>query len=355
MGNDKQQNKMRVLVLDDDASILRLLLMFLEDAGYQADGVSRVKLAQKRLSEERYDIVVSDVCMPEMSGVEFANILHENEPDMPVILMTGNPSFETASEAIRKDSAVDYLIKPFTQKEILKTVGRAVEIKKIRDENRQLLSENEQYRLHLEGLVKEKSAEVVAANDFTLEIMIAMLDAREKTTGKHSVRVRDLSLVLGRELELSSADLENLALGTLLHDIGKVAIPDTILLKPGPLTEDEWDIMKTHPKIGSDMVRLNPRFTSVAEVIHSHHEKFDGSGYPCGIKGEEICQNARIFSVIDAYDAIRSPRVYKAAISADEAAQEIIRCSGSHFDPDVVQAFLACLPMLEDVGAFQNL
>ena len=352
MENDKQHNKMRVLVLDDDESILRLILMYLEDAGYQAEGFDHVKLAQKRLREERYDIVVSDVVMPEISGVEFANKLHENEPDIPVILMTGNPSFETAFEAIRMDSAIDYLIKPFSQKEILNAVGRAAETRKIRNENRRLLAENDRYRFHLECLVEEKSAEIVAAHDFTLEIMIAMLDAREKATGKHSIRVRDLSLVLGRELKLSSADLENLALGTLLHDIGKVATPDAILLKPGSLTEDEWSVMQTHPKVGRDMVRSNPRFASVADVIHSHHEKFDGTGYPRGIKGEEICQNARIFSVIDAYDAMRSARIYKAAVSVDQAAQEIVRCSGTHFDPEVVRAFSACLPALEEAGAW---
>ncbi len=200
--------------------------------------------------------------------------IQQTSPDVPVILMTGNPDLETAAEAIRAGSAVDYLSKPFSTDQILRTVGRAVEIKKVRDENRRLTVENENYQLHLEEMVEEKSTELVRAYDFTLEAMVAMLDAR----------------------------------GTLLHDIGKIATPDAILLKPGKLTEEEWVVMKKHARAGYDIIQSSERLAPAAELILSHHEKFNGSGYPRGLKGKEICLGARIFSVVDAYDAMRSIR-----------------------------------------------
>ncbi len=340
----------RVLVVDDDAGIRRLVHTLLKNAGYQADTVEDAQLAQKQLLEEEYDVVISDIMMPGMSGIELLKILQQNSPDVPVILMTGNPDLETAAAAIRAGSAVDYLSKPFSTDQILQTVKRAVEIKKVRDENRRLTAENENYQLHLEEMVEEKSAELVSAYDFTLEAMVAMLDAREKATGQHSVRVRDLSLILGRALNLASSDLDDLARGTLLHDIGKIATPDAILLKPGKLTKEEWVLMRTHAQAGYEIIKSSERLAPAAELILSHHEKFDGSGYPRGLTGKEICLGARIFSVIDAYDAMRSVRVYKDPIPAAEAVDEVIRCCGSHFDPEVVQVFLTCQPELEETA-----
>jgi len=293
--------------------------------------------------------------MPGGSGIDLLKFLQENSPDVPVILMTGNPELETAAEAIRAGSAVDYLSKPFSTKQILRTVTRAVEIKNVRDENRRLTAENERYRLHLEDLVKEKSAELVKAYDFTLEAMVAMLDAREKATGQHRVRVRDLSLILGQALHLSSSDLEDLARGTLIHDIGKISIPDAILLKPGKLTKEEWVLMKNHAQAGYEIIKSSARLAPAAELILSHHEKFDGSGYPRGLTGKEICLGARLFSVIDAYDAMRSVRAYKDPIPATEAVDEVIRCCGTHFDPEVVQVFLTCQPELEKTAQWDVL
>lgn len=340
----------RILIVDDDEGIRRLIHTLLTNAGYRADAVENALDAQKRLADKDYDAVISDIMMPGMSGIDLLKDLQQNMPNVPVILMTGNPDLGTAAEAIRAGSAVDYLSKPFSTDQILRTVKRAVEIKKIRDDNRRLIAENERYRLHLEEMVDEKSTELVKAYDFTLGAMVAMLDAREKATGQHSVRVRELSLILGRALGLSASELDDLARGTLLHDIGKIATPDAILLKPGKLTSEEWVIMKTHAQTGYDIVQSSDHLSPAAELILSHHEKFDGSGYPRGLKGKEICLGARIFSVVDAYDAMRSVRVYKDPIPADEAVDEIVRCGGAHFDPDVVQVFLTCHPELEETA-----
>lgn len=349
-----EEMRARILVVDDDEGIRNLVHTILKRAGYRTEVVEDALVAQKRLAVCDYDVVISDIMMPGISGIELLKVLSQVAPDVPVILMTGNPNLETAAEAIRTASAVDYLTKPFSPREMLRTVERAAEIKRFRDENRRLTVENERYQLHLEEMVKEKSEKLIEAYDFTMEALVAMLDAREKATGQHSVRVRDLSLILGRAIGLSPSELDDLARGTLLHDIGKISTPDAILLKPGKLTPDEWIIMKRHAQAGYDIVRSSERLAPAAELILSHHEKFDGSGYPRGLKGKEICLGARIFAVVDAYDAMRSVRVYKDAIPAEEAVDELIRCCGSHFDPDIVQAFLTCQPEFEQTAQWNR-
>jgi len=352
---DIKKKAPRVLVVDDDVGVRQLVHTLLEKAGYRPDEAEDAATARGLLADKEYDVILSDIMMPGMSGIELLHILHQEMPDVPVILMTGNPNMETATEAIRAGSAVDYLSKPFSTSEIIRTVERAIGIKRVRDENRQLTAENDRYREHLEEMVEKKSAELVNAYDFTLEAMVAMLDAREKATGQHSVRVRDLSLILGRALNLPPSDLDDLARGTLLHDIGKISIPDAILLKPGKLTKEEWVLMKTHAQSGYDIIKSSKRLAPAAELILSHHEKFDGSGYPRGLTGKEICLGARIFSVIDAYDAMRSVRVYKDPVPAEEAVDEVIRCCGAHFDPEVVQVFLTCQPELEKTAGWDSL
>jgi len=362
MKHSEENKAMRVLVVDDDEGIRQLVHALLRQANYRADAVEDVRAAQKKLAANRYDIVITDITMPGLSGIDLLKMLHQNAPDVPVILMTGNPDLETAAEAIRTGSAVDYLSKPFSARDILRTVARAAEIKEVRDENRRLADENEHYQLHLEKRVKEKSEELIHAYneirvsyDFTLEALAAMLDARERATGRHSVRVRDLSLILAGKMNLSSSEREDIARGTLLHDIGKIGIPDDILLKPGRLTDEEKIIMKSHVQTGYNIVKSSDYLSVAAELILSHHEKYDGSGYPRGLKGEEICLGARIFSVVDAYDAMRSVRVYKKAVSAKQALEEVLRCCGTHFDPDIVDVFLTCRPELEKTADWDTL
>lgn len=349
----------RVLVVDDEEPLRQMTSTILERAGFQPDMAEDVLSALQRLETQDYDVVLSDIMMPGLSGLDLLKSIHRTAPDVPVILMTGNPSLETATEAIRAHSAVDYLSKPVSSGDLIRTVERAAETKRMRDENRRLTKENDDYRQRLEGVVREQSEELVQAYgelrvsyDFTLEALVAMLDAREKATGRHSLRVRDLALIVGRAMALSDEALEQLARGTLLHDIGKIATPDAILLKPGKLTDEEWVIMKQHAQTGYDIVRSSDYLTSAAELILQHHEKFDGSGYPNGIKGKDICLGARIFSLVDAYDAMRSVRPYKKSMSKQEAVAEIKRCYGSHFDPEIVDVFLAFLPQLEACGGW---
>ncbi|MBC8207083.1 MAG: HD domain-containing protein [Kiritimatiellales bacterium] len=334
----------------------------MEADGHQVDTAIDAETAQKLMRANSYDVIVSDIVLPGSSGIDLLKLQNVIAPDVPFVLVTGNPDLANASEAIRTGSAVDYLIKPVTGPELQKTVARAVEIKRVRDENRRLEAENQLYQQHLEELVQKKSEallraydEVSRSYDFTLEALVAMLDAREKSAGRHSIRVREFAMILADEMDVPRDRLDDLARGTLLHDIGKIAIPDCVLLKPGKLTDVEWAVMRNHPQIGYDIIRSSKQLAGAAEIILSHHEKYDGSGYPRGLKGDEICLSARIFSVVDAYDAMRSVRVYKKAIPAEEALEEIRRCDGSLFDPEVVKAFMTCQPLLEEIAQWDTL
>jgi response regulator RpfG family c-di-GMP phosphodiesterase len=358
----ERSNPALVLVVDDDPGICRLFNMLLEEAGYRVETAEDAHSAQVKLGSNCFDAVISDIVMPGLSGIDLLKKQNLSAPDIPFILVTGNPDLQTASEAVRTGSAVDYLTKPVSTAQLIRSVARAVEIKRVRDENRRLTAENLRYQLHLEDMVQEKSAELVRAcreiresYDFSLEALVAMLDAREQTTARHSVRVRECALILARKMEVSKPELHDIALGTLLHDIGKIALPDAILLKPDSLTEPEWTVMRTHPQIGYDIIKSSAYLAGAALLVLSHHEKYDGSGYPRGLAGNKICLGARIFAVVDAYDAMRSTRIYKPATSAEEALEEIRRCRGSHFDPAVVDIFLSCRKALEEIAAWDTL
>jgi putative nucleotidyltransferase with HDIG domain len=351
----------QVLVVDDEADVRELVQTILTRAGHQADTAGDALEAQEILATKSYDVIISDILMPKLSGLDLLQNLQRTAPDLPVILITGYPSIDTAAAAVRTASAVDYLSKPISPAQIVSTVERAAESKRMRDENRRLTAENEAYRQRLEGVIQEQSKELVKAYgdlrvsyDFTLEALVAMLDARERATGRHSLRVRDLALILGRELGFSEAALGDLARGTLLHDIGKIATPDAILLKPGKLTEEEWVIMKMHVKTGHDIVCSSEHLEPAAQLILQHHEKFDGSGYPNGIAGKEICLGARIFALVDAYDAMRSVRPYKDSVPKAAAIAEIQRCNGAHFDPELVDVFLSVIEEIECAAGWET-
>ena len=200
------------------------------------------------------------------------------------------------------------------------------------------------------GQISDALEQTKASYQFTLEAMVAMLDAREREISQHSKRVRDLTMALARHIGVESPELEEIGRGALLHDIGKIAIPDSVLQKPGALDGDEWDVMKNHPQIGFSFLASSAFLKTAGEIVLSHHEHFDGHGYPRGLKGEEICLGARIFAVIDAYDAMRSRRIYKTLMSAEDALKEITLKNGTQFDPMVVKAFIECQAQIEEIG-----
>ncbi|OGV66483.1 MAG: hypothetical protein A3K19_23200 [Lentisphaerae bacterium RIFOXYB12_FULL_65_16] len=339
---------LRVLVIDDDESILILLRVLLGHEGYSVTtaGSSEAAAVILRSPDADFDIAMLDINMPGRSGLELLEDLHQAAPAMVKLVMTGDASTENAVTALRR-GAYDFIAKPFGHEQLCHVVRRAADYAL-------LLKENRRYRLFLEDMVKKKTEEAARsleaarrAHEFTLEALAGMLDVREHGFGRHSTRVRRMALVLARHLNLAPAESEVLGQGALLHDIGKIGIPDAVLLKPGALTADEWVIMRRHSEIGYNIIRQAPWFEQVAELVYSHHERYDGSGYPRGLAGRAICTGARVFSIIDSYDAMRSARPYRAGLSSDHAVAEIRRGDGAQFDPDFVAAFLASHEQIE--------
>jgi len=342
-----------ILIVDDDPLILKTLQAILRGGGYVTEAVNSPKdaLCKAQANPGVYDVAVLDLNMPDVSGLELLAALRQTDSFIMPVVMTGYATKENAVQSLRQ-GAFEFIEKPVMPEELLAVIEKALD-------HRRLSVENERYRLRLEEMVRQKSADLIKAmeelkqtHEFTLQAMVRMLDEREHATGQHSNRVRALSFILGKAMSLPRKELDILAHGALLHDIGKVAIPDRILLKAGPLDDAELEIMRTHTEIGRNILSSSNYMKEIAELVYSHQERYDGSGYPRGLKGDDICLGARIFAVVDAYDALRSDRPYRKAISAEMARDEIVRCNGTHFDPAVVDAFLRHQNALESVGCW---
>jgi putative nucleotidyltransferase with HDIG domain len=333
------QSANRVLIVDDEEMLREAVRLKLQKYGYCCEGVGSVEEAQSKLQNTAFDAVLCDLWMPGRTGLELAQHMSQLYPYLPIVLMTGTGEVRTAVQSMHA-GVDDFLQKPVGDEQLILSLQRALERRMMR---RQL----DQYQAHLEMEVNARTTELQVALselqktwDATLEALGSALDYRDHESLDHSKRVAEFSLALSQSLGISGSMLKCVYQGAYLHDIGKIAIPDSILLKPGRLTPDELAIMQSHVEIGYQMIKPIPFLTCAADIILAHHEKFDGSGYPNGLRGEEIPIGARIFAVADAFDAMTSHRPYRTARSAEAAAEEIQRCSGTHFDPVVAQAFL---------------
>lgn len=333
------QSKPRLLIVDDETEVRNVLNDLLEDA-YQCSQAASAEeaLAELQRCECKYELVISDITMSGMSGLEMIPHVKSICPDTVIVMISGMQTIESAINALRL-GAFDYLMKPFDLRQAEAAVARAFE-------HHQLVADKRRYENHLEELVEQRTAELDEALDSlenayrsTLKALTAALETRDAETHGHSERVVTFSLRLGREYGLSEAEMKALEFGSLLHDIGKIGVPDAILRKPAKLTDEEWVRMREHPLHGQQILRGIKFLEGAARVVAQHHEKWDGSGYPLGLKGEEIDVCARIFSVADAFDAITSNRVYREGRSYEEAAQELAQWTNQQFDPRVVAAF----------------
>jgi putative nucleotidyltransferase with HDIG domain len=284
--------------------------------------------------------MLSDLMMADLDGIGLLERTKERYPDMPVVMVTAVHDISVALAAIR-NGAYDYLLKPFEREQLMATVRRALE-------NRRLKLENRAYQSNLEVLVTARTDQLRKAMgtlersyDITLEALGDALDMKDAETEGHSKRVTAFTIALARAMGLSKEQVAVIARGAFLHDIGKMAIPDAILRKPGALTPDEVAIMREHCYRGYKMLARIPFLTEAAEIVYSHQERFDGTGYPRGLKGEEIPLGARLFSVADTLDAITSDRPYRPSQTLKAAREEIERWTGRQFDPDVVRLFLS--------------
>ncbi len=326
-------------MVDDDAQVRDVLRHIFLSVGYDCLLAADGREALARFEAVRPPLTVTDLKMPVMDGISLLGALRQRDQDAAVIMLTGAPDIKTAIDSLRLGAA-DFILKPVNVEELLIAAERALE-------RRQLLIERRQHHELLERRVQEATQSLqVAYRELqetyraTLETLGAALDSRDVGTEAHSRRVHGYALATAREYGLSEAELTDLAHGVLLHDIGKIGIPDAILLKPGPLSREEWAIMRRHPEIGKRLIENIPFLKGAVPVVYCHHERWDGTGYPQGLKGEEIPVGARIFAVVDAFDAMTFDRPYSRAIAFEAARAEIRRCAGTHFDPRVVEAFL---------------
>ena len=328
-----------ILVVDDEEAIREVVSTMLESKGYTCTTVPNGRAAQDQVKRFTPDLVLSDMIMPEMDGIKLLEWMRQYDPEVPVIMVTAIHDIATALESIRR-GAYDYILKPFEKDQLFMGVGRALE-------HRRLITENRSYQRNLEQLVEERTAQLTGAlsqleqsYDDTLEALGSALDLKDAETEGHCQRVTAFCIAIAKAMPVPTTYLPVLARAAFLHDIGKMAIPDSILRKPGPLTDEERAVMRTHCDVGYNMLIRIPFLRDAAEIVLSHQEFFDGSGYPRGLKGENIPLGARIFTIADSMDAMISDRPYRKALPLSHARNEIKRCAGTQFDPRVVDVFM---------------
>jgi len=330
----------RILVVDDEETIREIVSSMLGGAHFQtrqaASGIEALAILE---SGDDFDLVLSDLMMAEMDGIALLERAKERYPDLPIVMVTAVHDIQVALQALR-NGAYDYLLKPFEREQLLATVRRALE-------HRRLKRENDAYRTKLEELVAARTqqwktalSDLEESYDMTLEALGDALDLKDAETQHHCKRVTAFTIAIARKMGLSKEEIRVIARGAFLHDIGKMAVPDHILHKPGKLTDDEMAIMREHCYLGYKILSRIPFLAEAAEIVYAHQERYDGLGYPRGLKGEEIPLGARIFAIADTLDAMRSKRDYRDAQSIEAARKEIELWSGRQFDPQIAKVFL---------------
>ena len=337
----------RILIVDDEVSVREILADGLKVYGFETVTAGSAADALEKFQAGSFDLVLSDIEMPQMTGIQLLKQLKAGDREIDVVMVTGVIDTDTAVNAIR-DGASDYVTKPFNLEEVRIVVQRTLN-------NRRLIRENRAYQEGLEKLVEERTAalressdeverlylELQTSYESTLQAMVTALDFRDNETQGHSLRVVEYSMRIAGAMGIVEPELGWIRRGALLHDVGKIGVPDAILRKPGKLDDDEWIEMRKHPEHGYEMLRHIHFLAPALDIVLCHQERYDGSGYPRGLKQDEIPMGARIFAVVDCFDAMTSDRPYRQALPIEKAREEVRRCSGSQFDPVVAEAFLA--------------
>jgi putative nucleotidyltransferase with HDIG domain len=342
----------RVLVVDEQLHSRNEIHGMLNKTEYSAVMSTCANEAIARLEQDPpYDLVLSDLGTAGADGSGLMERMRRSQPETPLVLLTPSRNLGAALAGVRQ-GAYDYLLKPFERDQLTATIRRAVEF-------RRLVQQNAMYRQDLEqmvnartGMLHQAITDLERSYDITLEALGDALDLKDAETEGHSKRVTAFTIALARGAGIPPHQIPVVARGAFLHDIGKMAIPDAILLKPSRLQADEQKVMREHPARGYQMLRKIPFLHEAAEIVYSHQEHYDGSGYPRKLKGDQIPLGARIFAIADTLDAITSDRPYRKAKSFAAARLEIKRCSGTQFDPGVVDVYLSLPDQLwEDLRA----
>ncbi|MBM4307854.1 MAG: response regulator [Deltaproteobacteria bacterium] len=329
----------RILVVDDEEVICNILVRRLGREGYSCTTANNGKEALNHFYKEKFSLIISDMKMPEMTGIELLQKIKAIDPKMRVIMVTAYPEIDLAVNAMRL-GAYDFIIKPADLDLIVMSVKKALESKRLEEEI-------EAYHNRLEEMVEERTAKLQQAYRFlkkshldSVKVLAEAIDAKDPYTRGHSDRVKRMSLAIAQKMGFSEERLETLEYGALLHDIGKIGIKDEVLQKQGPLSNQEYQYIREHPMIGVKIVEGVEFFRDKIPMIRNHHEHYDGSGYPDGLVGEVIPLEARIINLPDAFDAMTSARPHRGVMPLQDVLGEIEKCKGKQFDPKVVEIFL---------------
>ena len=329
---NENNKKYKIIAVDDEIGIIDSLTVFLKHSGYTLVGCTNPYEAIEKVKNEHFDLMLLDFMMDPIHGDTVVEEIRKFNKELYIILLTGHRSLVPPLETIKKLSIQAYCEKEDKFDQLLLLIESA--FKSI--EQMQTIKE-------MNGELKEQKELVEKAYLETIQMLRYTVEAKDSYTRGHSDRVSAYSVLIGEELGLYDKDLRVLKIGGLFHDIGKIGISDTILLKPGKLTDDEYSELKRHPAIGKQIVANSTIFRDLIPIIYSHHEKYDGTGYPQKLKGDEISFLARIVSVADAFDAMTSKRSYRDKLELDYVKDQIRQCSGTQFDPEIANVFLNIL------------
>ena len=328
-------SNIHILAVDDEEAIRTVLRTILESEGYLCDTAASADEAVSRLRENQYDVILTDIMMPGMSGIELLDLIRKRDDEIAVIMLTALNDIDVSIRAL-KSGAYDYITKPFRLDDVTISIEMALQ-------KRALILENRDYQRNLEKKVLEQSRKIQSSFIKSIEALARTLEAKDPDTRDHSLRVTEYSVRTAEEMGLSPAEVENIRVAAALHDIGKIGISDTILDKDESLRQEEMEHIHRHPLIAAQILGPIDELKEIIELIKYHHENYDGTGYPEGLSGEDIPLGSRIIAVADAFDAITSTRPYRKAKTELFAVEEIKQNAGRQFDPDVITAFLRAM------------
>lgn len=325
----------KILIVDDEQLVREIMARRIEGNGFKCLTAENGNKALELLSENEVSLVLLDISMPGMSGIEVLKEINVNYPFVMVIMITAVVDIKAAINAM-KLGAFDYLIKPIDNEILSLSIARALE-------RRMLLLENREYQHNLELKVDEQTGEIKKSYINTIKSLAYALEAKDKYTHGHSERVTDIAVKIAMEFNFSDEAIEKIRLAGLLHDIGKIGISEDILNKPGRLDKEEFEQVKTHSEVGEHILSPVIKDKDILDMVIHHHERYDGTGYPDGLVNGQISLNAAILAVADAYDAMTSDRPYRKALSIEKAREELEKYKGKQFDPKVVEALFRIL------------